>query len=80
MKTEMARHPFIIQATVMDAQVIMGYLILALKHPDNKGPATRLARGIARDIYLKLKEAGFYSQSEIREIEPEMAEVGIEVN
>ena len=37
-----------------DMLVIVGHIILALRHPENNGPSTEIARKLIRDMAAKL--------------------------
>jgi hypothetical protein len=76
----MAARLFIIETTVMHAHVIMGNLILSLKHPGNRGPSSHIAKKIASDLLSTLVAMGFYEDQEIEEIERGFAEAGININ
>ena len=60
MNIEVAKQPFVLKMSVMDAAIILGNLILALKHPDNSGHSAAIARQICKDIFDTLVIANFY--------------------
>ncbi len=50
---------------IQAALAIAGNLQLALRHPSNKGPSSRIARAVVDGIIRRLQEAGFEATAEI---------------
>ena len=50
--------PFLLETTALHAWAIMSHLQLALRHPENKGPTSQIARQVAERIIETLAPAG----------------------
>lgn len=49
---------FVLELSLLDAFTVLGQLQLALRHPDNTGPAAQIARRIAGRIEAGLPQGG----------------------